>query len=98
MTLDTNIKDDLLEEGQVRELMRELQDLRKKKGLSPHDRIILSVASTSAGVGLIGKFERDIKRVVLIDMITFSDSVSGEDIVVDGMKFTISLQVVKMKN
>ncbi len=95
MTLDIKITDDLREEGQVRELMRELQDLRKKKGLSPHDRITLSVASTSAGVGLIGKFERDIKRVVLIDTITFFDTVSGDDIIIQDMKFTVSLQTAQ---
>ena len=57
--------------GHMRTLVRQLQDLRKKKGLSTHDKVTLSVASTPAGVGLIGKFERDIKRIVLIDTIVF---------------------------
>ena len=44
---------DLKEEGHMRTLVRQLQDLREKKGLSTHDRVTLSVASTPAGVGLI---------------------------------------------
>ena len=92
VAINTEITEDLKEEGHMRTLVRQLQDLRKKKGLSTHDRVTLSVASTPAGVGLIGKFERDIKRIVLIDTITFSDTVGGEDIVVDDIKFNISLE------
>jgi len=37
--LDTKITPELKEEGMVREIIRYLQDMRKKIGLEPHDRI-----------------------------------------------------------
>mgnify|MGYP001586162052 FL=1 len=92
IVLDTVITGDLKEEGQSRELIRELQELRKKKGLSPHDRITLLVASTPEGIGLIGKFEHDMKRVVLIDRLTFSDTAGGDEIGVDDIRFSVSLE------
>ncbi|MEK7065892.1 MAG: class I tRNA ligase family protein [Patescibacteria group bacterium] len=93
--LDTTISDNLREEGQMRELVRELQELRKKKGFSPHDRVIISVSTDMAGAGLIGKFEHDIRRIVLAGGITFLDTVSGDDIFIGDMKFTVLLQVVQ---
>jgi len=92
VVLDTTITDDLREEGQARELMRALQDLRKKKNFSPHDHVAVSVTSTPAGIGLIGKFEHEIKRTALIDIIIFPDSISGDEIVVDDIGFMVSLE------
>lgn len=44
VVLDTDITPELKEEGEVRELMREIQDMRKKAGLSPHDTAVLIFA------------------------------------------------------
>lgn len=96
IAINVEITEDLKEEGRMRTLVRQLQELRKKKGFSPHNRIVMSVSSASAGTGLIGKFERDIKRIVLIDTIIFADNVAGSTIAIDGMEFTVSLQMVQM--
>jgi len=92
--LDTNITENLREEGYMRELVRALQDVRKKKGLSPHDRVSVAVSSDFAGAGLIGKFEGEIKRAILADSITFGESVSGETISLDGATFSVDIQKV----
>ena len=44
VVLDTEITPELKEEGAVRELLREIQDLRKKAGLSPRDKATLYFA------------------------------------------------------
>lgn len=45
--LDTNITEELKVEGIARELIRSIQQERKKMGLSPHDRVILTVNTDS---------------------------------------------------
>lgn len=45
--LDMNITPELKEEGEVRELMRAIQDLRKKAGLAPKDEAVLTFAEDS---------------------------------------------------
>lgn len=47
VVLDVTITEELLREGDVRKLIRAVQDLRKEKGLSPQDVINISVSSLS---------------------------------------------------
>ncbi len=45
VVLDTTITEELKREGDVRKLMRAIQDARKEKGLKPSDEIVLSLSS-----------------------------------------------------
>lgn len=47
VTLDTTITPALKQEGDVRKLIRAVQDMRKEKGLSPQDSISLTISSVS---------------------------------------------------
>ena len=47
--LDTNLTDELINEGLAREVVRSIQDARKQAGLEVSDRIVLGV-SGSAGI------------------------------------------------
>jgi isoleucyl-tRNA synthetase len=61
LTLDTEITQDLREEGEVREKIRLIQDMRKEAGLTPSDRISIMypVLSSEESV-LIKKYESQI--------------------------------------
>ena len=88
--LDITMTDDLKREGQARDLIRAIQELRKAAKLNPHDIVKLAVSTDEIGKSLISEFESDIKKTALISDISFSET-EGEKIEVDELTFTISL-------
>ena len=58
--LDTAISPALKEEGDLRELLRKIQDLRKEKGLKVGD--VASLVVPAEYKSLVTKFETDIKK------------------------------------
>lgn len=87
-TLDTTITLELKAEGDVREFIRAVQDMRKKKGLDPDDAIVLRVGADETGNALINKFATDVKKVVGATDIVFGDN-TGEEVTIDQLKFTV---------
>jgi isoleucyl-tRNA synthetase len=77
-SLDTNITGELKEEGDYRELVRGLQDMRKKMGLTPSDVINLSFETDGVGKKLIQKFESDMKKTVTVSDVKFENNDGGE--------------------
>jgi len=59
--LDNKLTPELLEEGRLRDLMRDIQDLRKKAGLNPGDKVDLYYQKSSDAAALIKKFAKAIK-------------------------------------
>jgi isoleucyl-tRNA synthetase len=45
VTLDTTITEALQKEGDIRKLIRAVQDLRKERGLQPHNEIVLTLST-----------------------------------------------------
>lgn len=60
--LNYHLTDDLRAEGEMRELMRNIQELRKKAGLNPGDVVNLKITTDELGQILINKFTEEIKR------------------------------------
>jgi isoleucyl-tRNA synthetase len=60
--LDTKITPELKNEGMTRELIRGIQDLRKKSGLNPQDKISLVIETDEMGEKFIKDFENEIKK------------------------------------
>jgi len=48
--LDSAIDDELLAEGEIRELIRNIQDLRKEKGLVPQEKAAAFVVANTEGI------------------------------------------------
>jgi isoleucyl-tRNA synthetase len=91
VSLDTEITAELKEEGNYRELVRAIQDKRKKEGLTPNDIIVLFIQTDTEGEKLIKKFEDEIKKTVLAEEIKFQSN-DGEEIKIDEFLFRIFIK------
>jgi isoleucyl-tRNA synthetase len=91
--LDTTITPELKMEGDARDFIRAVQEMRKTRGLAPSDRIRLTVNAESDGEEVLKTFESEIKRVVGADSIEF-DSNAGEEIKAGDHSFTVELHVL----
>lgn len=89
--LDTQITPELQAEGVMREFVRAVQDLRKKRGLHAHDRISLCVQTSQEGEFIIDSFRREIERIVGATQIAFSQN-NGEEIVAGDHSFTVLVE------
>ncbi len=78
-------------EGDSRDFIRAIQELRKAKGLEPSDRIVLLVQTSDSGEEVIKTFEAEIKRIVGADSIEFGNA-AGEEIKAGDNSFTIELK------
>ncbi len=89
--LDTLITLELKAEGQVRELIRAIQDLRKKQGLTVTDRPVLSVATSDIGKKLLTDFKKEISRATQLRELLILDTGVGERVVLDEVIFELVL-------
>jgi hypothetical protein len=89
--LDLNITPELKAEGDMREFIRAVQDMRKQKGLQPSDEINLTLEVEKIGQDLLMKFEKEIlEKVGGVTRIHFGTGTRGEPVVIDGIKFIVS--------
>lgn len=88
--LDLKITDELKQEGDCRELIRAIQDMRKKTGLTPSDTVSLVIETNENGKKLIEKFETEIKKTVLASEIEFKEN-NAEEIKIGELIFKIKL-------
>jgi len=79
VVLDTTLTQELRDEGAVRELIRHIQDMRKKQEFSPHDQVALTIQADPETQELIDKWKGAIKHTASLSSITFS-SVDGEPV------------------
>jgi isoleucyl-tRNA synthetase len=60
--LDTNITEELKEEGYLRELIREVQSLRKEQNLVPQDRILVEIVAPDSETKIIEKNKENLLK------------------------------------
>jgi len=90
--LETEISDELREEGQIRELVRNLQELRKAEGLKPGGKTTLLIEASEKERALFRKFESDIKRAAALSKINYGSVLEGSEIKVDELVFKVKLE------
>ena len=71
VVLDTNLSDELIEEGFVREVISKIQTMRKEAGFEVMDKIIVNVANNNKIQSVIEGNLNEIKSEVLADKIEF---------------------------
>ncbi|MBI4121095.1 MAG: class I tRNA ligase family protein [Parcubacteria group bacterium] len=90
--LDTEITEELKEEGALRDLIRVVQDLRKKEGLNPGDNAVLLVTAGVSEQQFIKKFEDELKDSTTVEMVEFGTEMRGEEVKVDNFTFNLKLK------
>ncbi|MCK5843115.1 MAG: hypothetical protein KAG97_00320, partial [Victivallales bacterium] len=91
VALDLELDDDLLREGLSRELVKEVQALRKTKGLEVTDRIHLKISSDETVREAVAMFEDYIQSEVLATTLETIDT-EGEPIDLNGHDCIISIE------
>lgn len=91
--LDLEMTEELKQEGDYRELVRALQDMRKNMGLTPSDVVSLTLETNEAGKNLIQKFENDLKKTVLVSNIEFKEN-DGQEIKIDSLMFKVKINKI----
>ena len=89
--LDTEISQDLRQEGNVRELVRFIQNYRKDINLKPGDKIKIQIKTGNRE--LIKKFAKYIQKITNASALDFSDfDEDGKDIDIDNVKFVVRIK------
>ena len=88
--LDTNITEDLKKEGQYRELVRAIQDIRKKNELNSNDIVTFIVSPNEDGQELINKFKTELMKAVSAREIQIKEN-EGEEIKIGESVFMIMI-------
>lgn len=91
--LDTTLTSELKEEGDYRDLLRKVQELRKKAGLDPQDIVVIKISVDANGKKIVEKFEEDLKSVAGIKEIIFEDNIEdSSEITIGDSVFNILLK------
>jgi isoleucyl-tRNA synthetase len=79
LALDTTITPELKLEGQAREFIRAIQDLRKKNAFNPTDTVELTVAANDEGTHVIEIFKKEISKTAQLRSIVFREEGTEHD-------------------
>ena len=88
--LDTNITPELKKEGGYRELVRAIQDMRKKMNLNPNDMVNLGISTDGEGKKLVETFENELKKVAGLKGVAYETN-DGEEVKIGDMTFKLKL-------
>lgn len=87
--LDTNLTDELIEEGFLREIISKVQTMRKDLGFEVQDRINVIFSGSDKIAAIFDKFEDYIKTQLLADTIERAEN-DGKEWNINGEKVVIS--------
>ena len=94
VVLDTTITEELKEEGQIREIISKIQNMRKEKGFEVADKIKLFVANNDMLLDVINKYADVIKRETLTQEIAINEDADYAETVINGEKLNMTVVVV----
>ena len=79
VSIDTKLNPSLIDEGSSRELIHNIQNLRKDSGFNISDKIIMTYSSDEYLKNIINKFESHISQEILATNIIFEKSETGSN-------------------
>ena len=95
VVLDTNITDELREEGHVREMISKIQNMRKDKGFEVADKIKLYVADNDMLLTVIKKYAEVIKKETLTQEIVYNTEADYSDTFINCENLKMTVEVVR---
>jgi isoleucyl-tRNA synthetase len=93
VALDVNITPELKQEGNARELVNRIQNLRKDSGLEVTDRIVLHFSGPEELEESIRTFKSYICTETLADDVLFDSNTDGEAIEIE--EYVAKLKLIK---
>ena len=96
VVLDTKLTAELKEEGDVREVLSKVQNLRKDKGFEVMDKIILYVNGNEVEENLVKKYEEQIKEETLAKEVRYNITRDTyTEVSINGKNVNIDAEVVR---
>ncbi len=89
--LDIKITEELKTEGEVREFIRAVQELRKEKNLTPDQKIVLEVETSEEGQKFLESNKTEISKPTNISDFKFSPN-SGSELEIGNFKLKIHIK------
>ncbi|MBR4428352.1 MAG: class I tRNA ligase family protein, partial [Clostridia bacterium] len=97
VVLDTNLTEELINEGYIRELISKAQQLRKDAGFEVTDRICLSIQTTDALQKVFDNGRDVIMKAVLATSLTLGEAADGayvKEVNLNGVNAAVGVKVV----
>ena len=88
--LETTITAELRDEGRIRELIRAVQDMRKRMRLSPGDCIAVTVAGTAEAIALVQRHLSTLTSAIRASEVHYRKE-GGEPIDLDGLSLSVDI-------
>ncbi|MGH4117822.1 isoleucine--tRNA ligase [Clostridium sp.] len=92
VVLDTNITQELKEEGNVREILSKIQNMRKESGFEVADKIRIYVSGNEMLQNVIVKFEDQIKRDTLAIEVLYNATREYAQVKINGENLELDLE------
>jgi isoleucyl-tRNA synthetase len=90
--LDTTLTDALKQEGAVRDVLRAVQEQRKKLNLMPEDRVTLTVETSEEGRKILEMAQEELERVAGVTAILYAVCEGGVSFSVNTVDFSMLLE------
>jgi isoleucyl-tRNA synthetase len=90
--MDTNITDELIQEGLVRDFIRTVQDLRKQKGLPLEKRIHLFVDGPEEFLTTLKNYNSLVQKGIVLNSITFEKTEQPEKVSVGDYEVFVGMK------
>ncbi|MBV7272721.1 isoleucine--tRNA ligase [Clostridiaceae bacterium UIB06] len=95
IVLETTITEELKEEGNLREILSKVQNMRKESGFEVADKINLYVSGNEALEFVVKKHEDTIKKETLAVEVMYNSDRQYNECKINGEDFNIAVEVVK---